>query len=324
MAKKKKNSLNLFKFIKIENRHILFMVVGVSIIVISNLLNDIFTFSLPAILFGIVLFFSPFATDFFVEIRRQKEVEEHFPDFVRNLVGAIKSGMPVSKAIIYVSNSDYGPLNPYVKKMAHQVEWSIPVRKVLLNFSNDIKNPIIKRAISTVIEAEKTGGNIEDVLSSITMSLFTIKKIKEERKSAVQGQITQSYIIFFVFLLVLIVIQNFLIPYISSMDTTSTDIRSGVSITSFQKTVSLDFTSFPRLIGSLSRWFVSMSGIFVMLAMIQAFFAGLVLGKLSEGDIRSGIKHSMIMMLMSIFIITIANAVFNSINVASSSGVISS
>ncbi|MFP4656437.1 MAG: type II secretion system F family protein, partial [Candidatus Woesearchaeota archaeon] len=134
------------------------------------------------------------------------------------MVSAVKSGMPLTRAMIYVSDSDYGELSFYVKKMANQVEWNIPIRKVFLNFSDEVDNAIVKRAIATVLQAEKSGGNIEDVLGSITDSLLTIKKLKQERKASIQGQITQSYVIFFIFIGVLITIQNVLIPYLSEME----------------------------------------------------------------------------------------------------------
>ena len=47
-------------------------------------------------------------------------------------------------------------------------------------------------------------------------------------------------------------------------------------------------------------------GVFLMLSLIQALFAGLVLGKLAEGDMRSGVKHSLILMTISFFMITLA------------------
>ena len=229
--------------------------------------------------------------------------------------------MPMSRSIIYVSDSDYGPLSPFVKKMANQIEWSIPVRKVLLNFSKGTNNPIIKRAIFTVIEAEKSGGNIGDVLGSITSSLFTIQKIKQERKAAISGQITQSYVIFFIFLGVLVTIQNLLIPYIGRIEDTNipgSNIGSGSGIGNMQQPVQIDFSSLPALVISLFQWFGSMSGIFTMLAVLQGFFAGVVLGKLSEGDFKSGLKHSFIMMTVSILIMTIANSFL--VNAGSSVG----
>ncbi|MFP4112396.1 MAG: type II secretion system F family protein [Candidatus Woesearchaeota archaeon] len=298
--------------IKFETRHLVAICIGLGFLMIDFfLLRGTYLFA-PVIVVALTIGWLPYWLDFFMEIRRQKAIESQFPDFVRNLVGAIKSGMPVSKAIVYVAKSDYGHLDKFVKKMAHQIEWSIPVHKAFINFSRDIGNPLISRTITTVIEAEKSGGNIEDVLGSITYSLISIKKLKQERKAAIQGQITQSYVIFFIFLAVLITIQNLLIPYISKIESSDVTGSGGIqqesALNNLQKPVELDFSSFAALFSSIGSWFTSLTGVFTMLALIQAFFAGVVLGKLAEGDFKSGLKHSFIMMTISLFIMTIANS----------------
>jgi flagellar protein FlaJ len=38
--------------------------------------------------------------------------------------------------------------------------------------------------------------------------------------------------------------------------------------------------------------------IFLHLALVQGFFGGLVAGKMGEGSISAGLKHSLIMMLL--------------------------
>jgi len=43
-----------------------------------------------------------------------------------------------------------------------------------------------------------------------------------------------------------------------------------------------------------------------MLAIIQGFFAGLVIGKLSEGSIKFGVRHSLILITVAFFIISLA------------------
>ena len=43
---------------------------------------------------------------------------------------------------------------------------------------------------------------------------------------------------------------------------------------------------------------------FLGLLITQGFFAGLVIGKLSEGQVKSGLKHSFIMVAMAILIST--------------------
>jgi len=55
---------------------------------------------------------------------------------------------------------------------------------------------------------------MEDVLTSITQSLVEIKKIKEQRRASIHSQVIQSYVIFFIFIGVMIVVQNMLVPYL--------------------------------------------------------------------------------------------------------------
>ena len=301
--------------IEFKGKHLKALVASFVILLINIvfLINSVFFFAL--IIFSLALAALPFLLDYFNYNRSQKEIEERFPDFVRNLVSSVKSGMPLTRAIIYVSKSDYGELSYYVKKMANQVEWNIPVRRVFINFSDDVDNPIVKRAIATVLQAEKSGGNIEDVLGSITDSLLTIKKLKQERKASIQGQITQSYVIFFIFLGVLITIQNVLIPYLAEMETGDGGVdgfgggQDSAALDNLRESQEFDFSSPLTFMRSVIGWFSSLSGIFMMLAFFQSFFAGVVLGKMSEGDYKSGLRHSFIMIFMSVFVLSIANSI---------------
>ena len=266
---------------------------------------------IPLIAVAVTVAWLPLWLGIFAENRRQKELETRFPDFVRNLTGAIKSGMPASQAVIQVADTDYGSLMPLVKKFANQLEWSLPFHKAFVNFGKETGNAVIRRAIATMIQAEQAGGNIEDVLTSITNSLIEIKKIKEERKSSIHAQIMQSYIIFFVFLGIMILIQNLLIPYMANLGSAQ---EAGITITGqaaggINLEASLDFSSPVSFIRSFSTWVVSLNGIFLLLALIQGFFAGVVLGKLAEGDLSSGLKHSLIMMTVAFILITLAQSI---------------
>ncbi len=44
------------------------------------------------------------------------------------------------------------------------------------------------------------------------------------------------------------------------------------------------------------------------MSLIQGFFAGVVLGKLAEGDLTSGFKHSLIMMTFAFITISFAQS----------------
>ena len=265
----------------------------------------------PLVVLSVAVASAPYWIKFFLTLQRQSEIESRFPEFVRNLSGSIKSGMPAPRAIMHISKIDYGALSPHVKKLANQIEWAIPVHKALLNFANETRNAVIKRAVSSVIEAEMSGGNIEDVLESVTESVVEIKKLKQKRRAAADAQIIQSYVIFAVFLVVMIIIQNLLVPYIQSLEQTGglqgafnpAGIALNGGLGGLTMKVSIDTTSLLGFIGTLGKWFVSLHGIFLMVAVIQALFAGLVVGKLAEGSAVYGIKHSLIMVVFSIVVI---------------------
>jgi len=293
--------------IKFKKKYVYGIVLGLVILTIDFSLFLRTRWFFP--LLGIALTVAWFQVwlDYFKLSRERKEYESSFLDFVRNFSSALRSGMPVAKAVAHAAENDYGALNKHVKKLAHQVEWSIPLHKALKNFSKATNNDVIKRAVSTVIEAEKAGGNIEDVLESITESLIEIKKIKETRRASVHNQTMQSYIIFFVFLGVMIIIQNLLIPYIANMQAPgAAGFNIGTAdIQGMSTYVSINWDSFSTFTSSLKDWFVSLHGVFLMLALIQGFFAGLIIGKLSDGDVSSGFKHSLILMTIAFLIITL-------------------
>ncbi len=295
---------------RIQARHKTAIIIGILAAIADFAFFSKTPFFIPAIGLSLSIMWLPFWTDILTEGRKQKEIESKFPEFVRNLTGAIKSGIPASQAVIHVSSSDYGILNAYVQKLANQLEWGIPFHAAFINFGKETNSPIIKRAIATMIQAEQAGGNIEDVLLSITESLVEIKKIKEERRTSIHSQIMQNYIIFIVFLGVIVLIQNLLIPYMAKIAVSSPDGLGlgGSSATSsaLSATVKIQFTSLGAFIISMFSWFTSLHGVLLMLSMIQGIFAGMVLGKLSEGDITSGLKHSVIMATLAFLIITLS------------------
>ena len=296
---------------KLTKQQITGMVLGIGVLAVDMLFMRGTAWFIPLIAVGLILGLVQVFADYFLEQQKQRELEMRFPDFVRNLVGAIRSGMPAPRAIVHIADADYGYLSPFVKKLANQVEWNIPVHKAFVNFSRETNNRVIRRSISTVIEAEMSGGNIEDVLETITDSVIKIKKIKQERKASIHSQVMQSYVIFAVFLGVMVIIQNLLIPYVARMGQSSLAAEAGGSVvgagmSELMRKVTWDFSSFPNFISSAGSWFGSIYGVFLMLALIQGLFAGLVIGKLSEGQISAGLRHSLILMAAAFFIISLA------------------
>ena len=269
--------------------------IGIGFAIVIIILDFIFFFSFDTNKLGPkIWYFNPilviavfiggifFVLDILNEGKRQKELEVKFLEFVRNLVEIVRSGVSIPQAILHVSNTNSGALTPYIQKLANQIEWGYPLHSALTIFANETKNEVIKRSIAIVIEAEKSGGDMGSVLEAVTRSVLEIKQVKEERKSSSYSQTIQGYIIYFVFVAIMVVLQIFLIPKISAI---SGDIGSGLG--------SIGLGSLSA--GSAAQ--IDFGNILIATIIVQGIFAGLMIGKFAEGDFRSGVRHSLIMVL---------------------------
>lgn len=288
-----------FKLIglQIEKPQIIGIVVALTISLLSFIFlngTDVFYF-----LLGISFFIAgfPFLISLILESKESKEIEEMFLEFSRNLVESVKSGTPISKSILNIKNKDYGKLNPYITKLANQIFLGIPLKVAFETFARDIDNTTISRAVAIISESEKAGGDIGDILESVVKSVSQIEKLKKERRAAMYSLIIQGYIIFLIFIVIMIVMQFKILPItegLRGIKSSGSLIGGGIG--------KLLGTGTPATTEELTRPFL-------LLLIVQGFFTGLVIGKLAEGKIYSGLKHSFILMLLAILINTGANVI---------------
>jgi flagellar protein FlaJ len=235
-----------------------------------------------------------FWLDVLNENKGSREVEEKFLEFVRAISDSVKTGIPIPKAIIGLKNDDFGALTPYVSKLIYQIEWGVPLRDAFLRFSKDTKNSLIKRSMAIVIEAEQSGGHIDKVLESVTTSVLEIKKIKDERRANIFSQVLQGYFIFIMFVGIMITLQVFLLPQLTQV---GGSVMTGVNLPGIGGGTG-STTAYPSSI--------DFNMIFTFLLLIQGFFTGLMVGKFSEGSLRFGLKHSLVLMFIGYMAFTIA------------------
>lgn len=279
--------------IKFKKEYLLGASVGALIIILDILYFWKTRWFLAVIILAVTISWSQFWMDFFKEQKRQKEVEEKFLEFVRALVSTVKSGIPIPQALKQTADKDYGALTKHTKKLAYQMEWGMPVYDALTTFSKDTRNNVIKRSVSIVLEAEKSGGDIGNVLESVTDSVLHVKKMKAERKSETYSQMVQGYIVFFVFIGIMLLLQLKLFPSLQGV----TGLQEGLA------TSGLGFSVF----GEGDKMTPEELGrVFFSLLMIQGFFAGIMIGKFSEGTLKQGLMHSLVLMTLAALIITLA------------------
>ncbi len=250
----------------------------------------------------------PFFTNLLFEARREKSIDAMFLEFSRDLVEGVRAGTPISKSIMNVRTKDYGSLNPYIDKLANQIALGIPVKEALDTFAKDIKSPVISRAISLIREAEVAGGKIESIPKFddhdwTNNSVSQIEKLKKERQAAIYNLAVQGYIIFLIFIAIMLVMEFKIIPITAGLGIGAGggagfgDLGfAGGSLSGMSSSVQVTPEAFAKP--------------FLFLLITQGFFAGLIIGKISEGSIKAGLKHSFILVAISWLVSTGADLVF--------------
>ena len=221
---------------------------------------------------------------FYTKYVEGREIENQFIIFISDLTEAIDSGMTLPVALKYTSKRDYGILTKHIREISGKVSWGVPFEEALKIFSKKVGNTMINRSISTIIQTYKVGGKLSDTLRAISQSLIEINKIRKERSASVQAQIVTSYLIFFVFIFILVILQTVLVPAFSAKVPEIGE--------SHAKGVGLDVEIY--------------NTVFINFIIVQGFFAGLVTGKISEGTLISGLKHSVILILLGYAIFSFA------------------
>lgn len=278
---------------QLKRIHIYMLVLALVIIVLSTFLYGT-KFFFITIGLGIIIGSAPFVFSLIHESRMESEKEEMFLEFARNLVESVKTGTPVSKSIINVKNKPYGVLSEHIKKLANQIYLGIPLGIALQVFSKDVNNKTISRAITLIGQAEKSGGDIGQILESVAEAVNTSDKLKKERQAVISTLVVQGYIIFFIFIVIILVLQFKIIPMISGI---SLGVGEGASLAGVGTEVLPQGGGIEQL---------EVSNAFFYLLLIQGFFSGLVIGELSEKSIKSGIKHSFILMLLAFIVASVA------------------
>lgn len=248
---------------------------------------------------GVLIGFAPFVFSIINETRISTEKEEMFLEFSRNLVESVKTGTPINKSIVNTKDKPYGVLSENIKKLANQISLGIPLERALQTFSRDVNNRAISRALTLIGQAERSGGEIGGILESVTGAISTAEKLKKERKAAISTLVVQGYIIFFVFIVIILVLQFQILPLLIDI---APDLggAAGIGIGGFGGAGG----------GGSPITQEEISSSFIYLLLVQGFFCGLVIGKLSEGNIKAGVRHSFVLMLISFLIATGANVIF--------------
>lgn len=269
---------------------------------------------------GPILIFSTLIVGFpqfflrYQKYRTAKEYEEMFPVFLRDVIESLRSGMPFHKAIIHGSKLDYGKFSDEVNKMANQISWGMPFDKVVNQFIERVKySKRISLASIAIRETYLSGGDVVATLESIAETNVMLQESEKEKSALLSQYVMLMYAIAFIFIGVVAAINKMMVPiFESSLATaeqgtglvnpcsqcvagTECDMCGGLALVSkYVLFIVDDPNSFYNNIGAYY------TSLFFLMVIVQSVCSGLVAGQISENSVMAGVKHSVIMLSVSV------------------------
>ncbi len=246
------------------------ILIGISIILISGLFlwNQPIFEDLVFLTFTFMLL--PITIVEYLDYRWRKAIDQHLPDLFRSIVQAQQTGMTLPQAIEEAAKRDYGALTAELRKMNTQISWGISFEEALQSLGRRVNTVLIQRTIPLVIEASRSGGKVEKVFDPMGKFVQTTLLLEKERKTQTRPYIAIIYVAFYVFLFTIILLFNSFFVQASEL---------------------------PPAMGKITLTPEEAKRIFFHMTTIQAFFGGLIAGKMGEGSIKAGLKHSIILLI---------------------------
>jgi flagellar protein FlaJ len=248
-------------------------IVSVSI-AIAIILSAHFLFSGTAtfdesVFFAVIVALIPTAILSYVDFKWRKAIDEHLPDLFRSIVQAQETGMTLPRALEEAAKRDYGPLTAELKKMNAQISWGMSFEEALLAMGRRVNTVLVQRTVPMIIEASRSGGHVEKVFDPLGKFIQTTLLLDKERRTQTRPYIAIIYVAFFVFLFTVILLFRSFFVSVEGLP------MLGASVTSSAE----------------------MQRLFFQMMSIQAFFGGIVAGKMGDGTASAGLKHSLVLML---------------------------
>jgi len=268
MLKKLRNPFRIF-FLDPSKALYAGIIIG-AIFIVYAVLNEKMTASGEYLLLGSVIAMFPFMIFYEARSYRIRMIENRMPDFLRGLADASESGMTLLKSIEMILISEAGALTSEIRKVWRETKWGSPISQSLIRMSIRVRTPWMTRIVSLIVKASEATGNIAMVMNIAAEEAHTDKKLKQEREAITIIYVFIIYMTYFCFLFIAVILSKSFLPMMP---------QSGNQ--------------------------VSLDGIKLLMfhaASLNGFFSGLMGGLIAGGKIESGVKHSIIMLILTYLI----------------------
>ena len=220
-----------------------------------------------------------------MDLRWQHGIDKNIPRLLREIAESGKTGLTLTRAIEVSAERDYGPLTKELNQLVVQLSWGSSIEEAFHAFALRARTKLAQRTSDLIVEVARSGGDTQEVMEQVNRHIGELQSIDRERYAQMRPYAAVVYIAFGVFLFTDVLL-------IRSFFTQIVELQAKVMATSgaggggvFAGAGSVD-------VGFLKK-------VLYHAVIIQALFGGLIAGKMSEGRLGAGLKHTLLLLVIA-------------------------
>ncbi|RMD45474.1 hypothetical protein D6829_02275 [Candidatus Pacearchaeota archaeon] len=274
---------------KLRQNSIIYVLIGIFVSGLVAILKKTSLLTSVIILFAVafLLFLNGFIKEKLSTSRRIHKIEEIFPDFLQLVSSNLRAGMTVDKAIILSAREEFDPLDKEILKAGRDITVGKTMEEALTKMAERIGSEKIKKTVRLIISGIRSGGDLAVLLDETASNMRDRSFLEKRAASNVLMYVIFIFVAVAVGAPALFALSNILVEVLSKLLGNLPEISS----------VSVPFT-LSKL--NISTNFVLYFSIFFLITI--DFLASLVLGLVSKGEEKEGLKFFPILVALGLLI----------------------
>ena len=242
------------------------------------------------LIIALLIVLVPYALIYELWRHKVRGIEESIPEFLSRLSSINRVGLTPARAISVLEKTNLGLISYEIHRIKRDLDWGGTFSDALVRFEHRVQTAAIARNVTLITKASEMTGDIAEILSIAANDARMSESLKRERLSDMIIYIIVIYLSFAVFVFVVVVLDWNFLSMLEEMA-----VGGG-----------LDNVPSSMLAITKAGTLVIISRLLFHACLVNAFFSGLIAGQMGEGAVKAGVKHTVVMLIISLIIFNIA------------------
>ncbi len=217
-----------------------------------------------------------------------KKIESVFPDFLQLMASNLRAGITIDKAILLSSRPEFAPLDREILNVGKDIATGKSIEISLLEMSKRIRSEKIEKTVFLIISGIRAGGNLAILLEGTSRSMREREFVEKKAASNVL-----MYIIF------IFVATSVGAPILFSLSSLLVETLT-MTLSSVPSLGDLTYAGLPFTLSSINISINFIKYFSLVFIIVTDILAALVLGLISKGEERQGLKYIGPMIIISV------------------------